>query len=299
MKHRLVKIMALVLALMLAFSTPVFAQTDMVEKVTVGIFDACMGLIDDGLTQLDTDESESMDGSVDAEGTIEPEQPSNPENPDEPTTEPENPEIPDNPDVPDEPVEPEQPKPTFDEIPGDTVVGKMYICSEIVFLGHSWIYIESTFDGEIPVGCYTVTPFGSVSVGTFLMTRRDGMGVYYNVERYSATKFGLRSANWLGMDITKDQLLKVNKEIKGWNYWDLYFNCTFFASKVWNSVSDKFFMPMMFPVFTKAQANTKGGNKNVAMQPHDNPEDCFKQRGSGDGAKLETVSTGSLKTRIG
>ena len=112
-------------------------------------------------------------------------------------------------------------------------------------------------------------------------------------------QFGLRSANWLGMDITKDQLMKVNKEIKGWNYWDLYFNCTFFASKVWNSVSDKFFMPMMFPVFTKAQANTHGGNKNVAMQPHDNPEDCFKQRGSGDGAKLETVSSGSLKTRIG
>ena len=214
-------------------------------------------------------------------------------------TEPETPENPDNPDVPDEPVEPEQPKPTFDEIPGDTVVGRMYICSEIVFLGHSWIYIESTFDGEMPVGCYTIAPFGSVSVGTFLMTRRDGMGVYYNVERYSATKFGLKSANWLGMDITKDQLMKVNKEIKGWNYWDLYFNCTVFASKVLNSVSDTFFMPMMFPVFTKAQANTKGGNKNVSMQPQDNPEDCFKQRGSGDDAELETVSSGSLKTRIG
>lgn len=293
MKHRLVKIIALTLALVLAFSTPVFAQTDMVEKVTVGIFDVCMGLIDDGLTQLDTDESESTDGSVDSEVPIDPEQPSNSENPDEPTTEPENP------DIPDTPEEPEPTKPTFDELPGDTVVGRMYICSEIVFLGHSWIYIESTFDGEIPVGCYTVAPFGSVSVGTFLMTRRDGMGVYYNVERYSATKFGLRSANRLGMDITKDQLLKVNKEIKGWNYWDLYFNCTFFASKVWNSVSDKFFMPMMFPIFTKAQAKTKGGNKNVAMQPHDNPEDCFKQRGSGDGAKLETVSSGSLKTRIG
>ena len=223
------------------------------------------------------------------------EPPTEPENPDEP----DNPDVPDNPGVPEEPEEPEVPKPTFDELPGNTVVGRMYICSEIIFLGHSWIYIESTFDGEMPVGCYTVAPFGSVSVGTFLMSRRDGMGVYYNVERYSATKFGLRSANWLGMDITKDQLMKVNKEIKGWNYWDLYFNCTFFASKVWNSVSGKFFMPMMFPVFTKAQASTQGGNKNVTMQSHDNPEDCFKQRGTGDGARLETVSSGSLKTRIG
>lgn len=299
MKNSLVKIIALVLALMLAFSTSAFAQTDTNKKVTVGIFNVCMELIEDGLTQLVTDESESTDGSVDSEVPIEPEQPSNPDNPDEPPTEPENPDVPDNPDVPVEPEKPEPPKPTFDEIPGDTIVGRMYICSEIVFLGHSWIYIESTFDGEMPVGCYTVAPFGSVSVGTFLMTRRDGMGVYYNVERYSATKFGLKSANWLGMDITKDQLMKVNKEIKGWNYWDLYFNCTFFASKVWNSVSDKFFMPMMFPVFTKAQASTHGGNKNVEMQLHDNPEDCFKQRGSGDGAELETVSSGSLKTRIG
>ena len=289
MKHRLVKIIALVLALVLVFSTSAFAQTDTVEKVASGVVGACLELIDDGLTQFSADTTGSMDENADVE---EPEQPENPEVPD----------IPDNPDVPvepEEPEQPEQPKPTFDEIPGDTVVGRMYICSEIVFLGHSWIYIESTFDGEMPVGRYTLAPFGSVSVGTFLMTRRDGMGVYYNVERYSATKFGLRSANWLGMDITKDQLMKVNKEIKGWNYWDLYFNCTFFASKVWNSVSDKFFMPMMFPVFTKAQANTHGGNKNVAMQPHDNPEDCFKQRGSGDGAKLETVSSGSLKTRIG
>lgn len=291
MRNKSVRVIALVLSLMLIFSTSAFAQTHTIENVSVGIIDTCIGLIADELIPFSTDASEIEDENL---GSEEPTDPSEPgEVPDEPTTEPENP------DIPDTPEEPEPTKPTFDELSGDTVVGRMYICSEIVFLGHSWIYIESTFDGEMPVGCYTVAPFGSVSVGTFLMTRRDGMGVYYNVERYSATKFGLRSANWLGMDITKDQLLKVNKEIKGWNYWDLYFNCTFFASKVWNSVSDKFFMPMMFPVFTKAQAKTKGGNKNVAMQPHDNPEDCFKQRGSGDGAKLETVSSGSLKTRIG
>ncbi len=271
MKNKLIKIVSVLLVFSVIFGVTATAQETLIEEITTAFEELTTEIITELTTEPET------------EPTTEPvSEPSS-----EPSTE------------PTEPTEPEPPKPTFDEIPGNTVVGRMYICSEIVFLGHSWIYIESTFDGEMPVGCYTVAPFGSVSVGTFLMTRRDGMGVYYNVERYSATKFGLRSANWLGMDITKDQLMKVNKEIKGWNYWDLYFNCTFFASKVWNSVSDEFFMPMMFPIFTKAQASTKGGNKNVAMQPHDNPDDCFKQRGSGNGTKLETVSSGSLKTRIG
>ena len=284
MKHRLVKIIALVLALVLAFSTSAFAQTDTVEKVASGVVGACLELIDDGLTQFSADTTGSMDENTDVE---EPEQPENPEIPD----------TPDNPDVPVEPEEPEQPKPTFDEIPGDTVVGRMYICSQIVFLGHAWIYIENTFDCDIPVGCYTAKPESGVSVGTFLFTRSDGGGLYYNVETHVAEKYGLKSQAWLGMDITKDQLLKVNKEIVSWNYWGLYLNCTFFASKVWNSVSDDFIMPMMFPIFTKAQIKTHGGNSDVVMIPAP-AEECFKQKGSGKNARLEVVSAGSLDSRL-
>lgn len=228
-----------------------------------------------------------------------PDNPDNPENPDDPEN-PDNPEIPDNPDIPDipdEPDEPEQPKPTFDEISGDTVVGRMYICTQIIGLGHSWIYIESTFDGEIPVGCYTMKPFGSVSVGTFLFSRSDGGGLYYNVERYCANEYGLKGQHWLGMDITKDDLETVSKEIKGWNYWGLYLNCTFFASKVWNSVSGKFIMPMMFPVFIKMQTKIKGGNSDVVMQDVE-PDECFKQKGSGKNARIEVVCDGTLDSKL-
>ncbi|MEE1065647.1 MAG: hypothetical protein UH249_05895, partial [Acutalibacteraceae bacterium] len=182
--------------------------------------------------------------------------------------------------------------------PGDYVVGKMYICTQIVFLGHSWIYIESTFDGEIPVGCYTMKPFGSVSVGTFLFSRADGMGVYYNVERYCANEYGLKGQVWLGEDITKDDIETISREIKNWNYWDLYFNCTFFASKVWNSVSNKFMMPLMFPVFIKAQTKTQGGNSDVVMQNVER-EDCYKQKKSGDKAYIVTVSDRTLNSRLG
>lgn len=279
MNNKLIRILSIVLVFSVIFSFTAFAE----ETVSSPVEES---------TSLTTEEP-----TTDVEEPSEPTEPEIPEEPSEPDV-PDEPDEPDNPDIPDEPDEPEPPKPTFDELPGDTVVGRMYICTQIVFLGHSWIYIESSFDGEIPVGCYTMKPFGSVSVGTFLFSRADGMGVYYNVERYCANEYGLKGQVWLGMDITKDQLETVSDEIKGWNYWDLYFNCTFFASKVWNSVSDKFIMPMMFPMFTKAQTKTHGGNSDVVMQ-HVEREDCYKQRGSGNNARLEVVSDRTLNSRLG
>lgn len=222
------------------------------------------------------------------------ETPADPDTPTEPDV-PDEPDEPDVPDVPDEPDEPE--KPTYDEIPGDTVVGRMYICAQLVLLGHAWIYIDNTFDGEIPVGCITAEAGEGVSVGTFLMTRSDGGGIYYNVEQYCAEHYGLRSEAWVGMDITKNQLEKVNDKIINFNYWGLYLNCTFFASQVWNSVSDKFIMPMMFPIFTKAQIKTHGGNSDVVMKQVE-PDECYKQRGSGNNARAEVVSEGTLDSAL-
>lgn len=277
MNNKFIRILSLVLVFSVIFSFTAFAEEAIpsVEETTSPI-------------------SENVTDYV--EETTEPDTPSEPEEPSEPT-EPEIPEDPTEPDTPEEPDEPEVVKPAFDELSGDTIVAKMYICSQVVFLGHAWIYIESCFDGEIPVGAYTMKPYGSVSVGTFLFSRADGMGVYYNVERYCANEYGLKKQVWLGMDITKDQLIKVSDEIKNWNYWDPYFNCTFFASKVWNSVSNKFMMPMMFPAFTSAQIRTQGGNSNVVMQDVERT-DCYKQKGTGNDVRLEVVKDRTLNSRL-
>ena len=77
---------------------------------------------------------------------------------------------------PTEPTEPEEPVLNFDEISNDTIVAKMYICTQQVGLGHAWIYIESNFNGDMPVGCYTLKPYQGVSIGTFFCQplRRSG-----------------------------------------------------------------------------------------------------------------------------
>lgn len=311
MKTRLMAIVAIVLTVSIALSVPTFAAGLSLENF-ISFATFTQENPDDGTTDVLPEEPAEPTDPVDPEAPdepVDPDNPDNPDNPDEPVVpdnpdnpdnpdEPVDPDNPDNPDIPDEPDEPEPPKPTFDEIPGDTVVGRMYICTQIRFLGHSWIYIENDFAGDIPVGCLTVGEGSSASVGTFLFSRRDGMGIYYNVERYGCNEHGYKNPVWLGMEITKDQLLKVNKKITGFNYWDLYFNCTFFASQVWNSVSDDFIMPMMFPAFTKAQTKTKGGNGNVYMQPV-SAEECYKQKGSGSDASLQQVKKSSLNTPIG
>lgn len=211
--------------------------------------------------------------------------------------------VPENPDETDEsidtdePTEPEVLTEDFNSIPGNTVVGRMYICTQQVGLGHAWIYIESNFNGDMPVGCYTLKPYQGVSFGTFCFSRSDGPGVYYNIEAYCANRWGLKNESSLGMDITKDQLLKVSKRIKQWNYWDFYFNCTFFAAEIWNCVSSKKIIPLMFPVLEKMQILILGGSREVNMKNVEKT-DCYKQVGLNSRAHLVQASEGSLDSKL-
>lgn len=185
----------------------------------------------------------------------------------------------------------------FDLLDGDTVIGKMYICTQQLALGHAWIYIEGNFDGEMPVGCYTLEPYGGVSMGTFALTRSDGFGLYYNVEAYCAEKYGLKNQSWLGMEITKNQLLEANDVIKNWNHWDPFFNCTYFAAKVWNSVSNQKIVPLVFPFVVKLQILAKGGTSDIQMKSVA-AEQCFKQKKTGDNAYLVQCSEKSLDSEL-
>ena len=206
-------------------------------------------------------------------------------------------EDPTDPTEPNVPTEPEESELDFNAVPGDTVVGRMYICTQAVGLGHAWIYIESDFNGDMPIGCYTLKPYQGVSMGTFALSRSDGPGLYYNIESYCANEWGLKNQSWLGMDITKDQLVKVSNRIKQWNYWDLYFNCTFFAAEIWNCVSSKKMIPILFPFIIKWQILMHGGNRDVVLKEVDR-NDCYKQKGVAGNVHIELVSDGSLDSKL-
>lgn len=189
------------------------------------------------------------------------------------------------------------PSKTFDDYNDNDKVAVMYICTQQVGLGHAWIYIENMAECNLEVGCYDLKPDCGVSMGTFLLSRSDGGGLYYNVEAYCANKWGLKNQRWLKTELTKKQLIKVSKRIRQWNYWDFYFNCTFFASEIWNCASKKKIIPIVFPFFIKWQIMAKGGEKNVEMKPVAET-DCYKQRGTGKKARIVQVSEGTLDSKL-
>lgn len=274
MRNRFIEIVSVILVVVIVLSVPSFAEfsNSGISNIITGITEILTGTDIDGEDEMTTTEPETTD-----EATTEP-------TTEEPTTEP-----------PTEP--PTEPLENFDEVDDGRVVARMYICTQQVGLGHAWIYIESMFNGEMTVGCYTLKPYQGVSMGTFLFSRADGGGLYYNVEAYCANKWGLKNKSWLGTDLTKKQLVKVSDRIKDWNYWDFYFNCTFFAAEIWNCVSKKKIVPIMFPFFVKWQILAKGGNKNTEMLPVE-PEDCYKQKGRGDRAYLIQVKERTLNSKL-
>lgn len=272
MKKQFIQIISIILVVVVVLSVPSFAEFSGtgINDIITGITEFFTGTttVEDETTTTEPDETEETTAEPTTEPTTEPAT--------EPTT---------------EPIE------NFDEVDDSRIVARMYICTQQVGLGHAWIYIESRFNGDLPVGCYTLKPEQGVSMGTFMLSRSDGAGLYYNVESYCANEWGLRNKSWLGMDLTKKQLVKVNKRIKQWNWWDLYSNCTFFAAEIWNCVSKKKIIPLMFPFFIKWQILAKGGNKDVVLKPVEK-NDCYKQKGVGKNARIVQVKDGTLDSKL-
>lgn len=273
MKKQLIQVISVILVILTVLSVPTFA-----------------GFSDSGINGVITEITELLTGTTtgDDETTGETSTEPTTEETTEPTTKPT--------------VEPTtepttEPSKTFEDYNDNDKVAVMYICTQQVGLGHAWIYIENTAECDLKVGCYDLKPDCGVSIGTFLLSRSDGGGLYYNVEAYCANKWGLKNKSWLKTELTKKQLIKVSDRIKQWNYWDLYFNCTFFAAEIWNCASKKKIIPLMFPFFIKWQILAKGGNKDVEMKPVEKT-DCFKQRGSGKNAHIVQVKEGTLDSKL-
>lgn len=165
-------------------------------------------------------------------------------------------------------------------------------------LGHVWIYIENKSPNDIQVGCYTCPAGEGVSVGCFALTRSDGAGVYYNIESYCANLFPekLKSCFHMVTPMNEEQLAKVSNYILHANWWDpMVVNCVFFALTCWNKAGGRYMFPWrMFPFFAKIAIKRMGEPGVDMFDP--GRDRVFKQRGSGDNARMESVKDGSVDT---
>ena len=151
-------------------------------------------------------------------------------------------------------------------------------------IGHTWVYVENLTDREIQVGLYTVPPYEGVSVG--VLARKDGWGIYYNVESYAQTVHGMNKQISMKEAITAKKLEKVSSTIVNYvNHWDPFFNCMYFAFKVWNTGSYRILIPLLLPVFGKLQMALYRHERNVVMKPV-TKEQTFRQAGFNSWATL-------------
>lgn len=161
---------------------------------------------------------------------------------------------------------------------------EMYICATADSLsGHVWLYFKNITDCDIPIGYTTLGAGEEISVGSLRNTRKDGGGTYYNGEGMMASKNPDKICEHtysLKMTVTPAQLKKVNEKICKMNSYDLIFNnCGVFATVIWNSVSEKKVIHIVFPALTILSMITLKAQKGeLNMRAAAELNKAFKQK---------------------
>lgn len=161
----------------------------------------------------------------------------------------------------------------------------MYLCATANSLtGHLWLYFTNLTDYTLEIGYVQLKPHESMAVGSLPNSLYDGGGTYYNAENYMASDPETVKNHTTSMKINLDaeQLSSVSEQIKSKNYYNLItYNCGNFATDIWNSVSDKHIVHIIFPALTILIMRLHGAEKGALYMVRPNISEVFKQTDSG------------------
>ncbi|MGN1419644.1 MAG: hypothetical protein ACI4W6_09975 [Acutalibacteraceae bacterium] len=163
--------------------------------------------------------------------------------------------------------------------------------------GHAWIYFENMSDETLTIGAYKLEPGKAVSVGTYSNTRKEGKGVYYNLDSYIVNHFNYKSRVSLTEGITKDEVKKLSNYINTHNTWSVSKNCSYFAEKMWNQVSTKKIKAAGTPSYLKT--TIKKYNEQI-NKPMDNvsKKEVYRLKGSGDNTYLINMRESAIHKKF-
>lgn len=177
------------------------------------------------------------------------------------------------------------------------IVANYYIFvmeTDIHPVGHMWVYLENLTDKPMKVGYYTVPAYEGVSIGIF--ARKDGFGLYYNVEAYTQTVYGMKNQICLKDQLTAKKVKDVSDTLISIpNHWDPIFNCMYYAFRIWNAgcSSDKKLIHLIWPPLGTLQIKMKGYQRGVVMKGV-TMDKAFRQVGSGANGYLKPATLKSL-----
>lgn len=179
----------------------------------------------------------------------------------------------------------------------EKIVANYYIYvmeTDIHPIGHMWVYLENLTNKPMQVGYYTVPPYKGVSVGVF--ARKDGFGIYYNVEAYNQTVYGMENQICLKDELTAAKVKDVSDALIDFpNHWDPIFNCMYFAFKIWNAgcSGEKKLIHLVWPPLGTLQIKMKNHLYEVPMKGA-TMEQTYRQVGSGANGYLKPATLKSL-----
>ena len=177
------------------------------------------------------------------------------------------------------------------------IVANYYIFvmeTDIHPIGHMWVYLENLTDKPMKVGYYTVPAHEAVSIGVF--ARKDGFGIYYNVEAYTQTVYGMENQICLKDQLTAQKVKDVSDALIDFpNHWDPIFNCMYFAFKIWNAgcSREKRLLHLVWPPLGTLQIKRKGYHRGVMMKGV-TMDKAYRQVGSGARGYLKPATLKSL-----
>ena len=179
----------------------------------------------------------------------------------------------------------------------DKIVANYYIYvmeTDIHPVGHMWVYLENLTNKPMQVGYYTVPPYKGVSIGIF--ARKDGFGIYYNVEAYNQTVYGMENQICLKDELTAAKVKDVSDTLRSIpNHWDPIFNCMYYAFRIWNAgcSADKKLIHLVWPPLGTLQIKMKNHLYEVPMKGA-TINQTFRQVGSGEDGYLKPATLKSL-----
>lgn len=179
----------------------------------------------------------------------------------------------------------------------DKIVANYYIYvmeTDIHPIGHMWVYLENLTDKPMKVGLYTVPAHKGMSVGVF--ARKDGLGIYYNVEAYTQTVYGMKDQICLEDKLTAEKVKDVSDALLNYNnHWDPIFNCMYFAFRIWNAgcSPSKKLVHLIWPPLGTFQIKMRNHLYEKPMKGV-TIDQAFRQVGSGKNAYLKPATLKSL-----
>lgn len=102
--------------------------------------------------------------------------------------------------------------------------------------GHCFLMFKNTSASTVRVGYYYVAPGKTITFGTRDTSVHSGL--WYNSESYRSAVYGAYPNRVsISMYVTQGNIDTINSVIETMNTWNIYNNCSWFASVIWNLVS--------------------------------------------------------------